>query len=98
MDEPAWQVGGITIWMAIWWVSEAMPIAATSLLPILLFPLFELVPLKAVLAPYMHPFVVLLMAGFMAALAIERWNLHRRVAFRILLSVGTSPNLSLIHI
>ena len=92
MDEPAWQVGGITIWMAIWWVSESMPIAATSLLPILLFPLFELVPLKAVLAPYMHPFVVLLMAGFMAALAIERWNLHRRVAFRILLSVGTSPN------
>jgi len=92
MDAPAWQVAGITLWMAIWWVSEAMPIAATSLLPVLLFPLLELVPLKEVLAPYMHPFVILLMAGFMAALAIERWNLHRRVAFKILLTVGTSPD------
>jgi sodium-dependent dicarboxylate transporter 2/3/5 len=92
MDTPAWQVAGITVWMAVWWVSEAMPIAATSLLPVLLFPLFELVPLKSVLAHYMHPFVVLLMAGFMAALAIERWNLHRRIAYKILLAVGTSPN------
>ena len=91
-DAAAWQVGGITAWMAIWWVSEAIPIAATSLIPVLLFPLLELRPLKAVLTSYMHPFVLLLMAGFMAAMAIERWNLHRRVAFKILLAVGTSPN------
>jgi sodium-dependent dicarboxylate transporter 2/3/5 len=92
LDAPAWQVAGLTAWLAIWWVSEAVPVAATSLLPVLFFPLLGLVPVREVMAAYMHPFVMLLLAGFMAALAIERWNLHRRVAFRILLAVGTSPS------
>ena len=82
---------GVTAWMALWWVSETVPIAATSMLPLALFPLFEISTMSAVAAPYMHPLVILLMAGFMVALALERWELHRRVALRVLQMVGTSP-------
>ncbi len=93
---PGWQPGavvvaGVTAWMAIWWIAEPVPIGATSLIPLLVFPLTGVAKVKVVAAPYMHPFIVLLMAGFMAALAIERWGLHRRVALGILLRVGTSP-------
>ena len=84
-------VAGTAVWMAIWWITEPVPIGATSLLPLLIFPLTGVAKVKVVAAPYMHPFIVLLMAGFMAALAIERWGLHRRVAVGILLRVGTSP-------
>ncbi|MCB9727615.1 MAG: SLC13/DASS family transporter [Deltaproteobacteria bacterium] len=84
-------VAGAGFWMALWWITEAAPIGATSLLPLVLFPLTGAVAMKEVARPYMHPFIVLLMAGFMAALAIERTGLHRRVALRVLLAVGTSP-------
>jgi sodium-dependent dicarboxylate transporter 2/3/5 len=82
---------GATAWMALWWVSEVVPIAATSMLPLALFPLFGIGSMKAAAASYMHPLVVLLMAGFMVALALERWELHRRLALRVLAAVGTSP-------
>lgn len=85
------RVAGVAAWMAIWWVSEALPLGATSLLPLALFPLLGVSPTKATASPYMSPFVVLLMAGFMAALSLERWELHRRMALRVLLTVGTSP-------
>ncbi|MGM0577209.1 MAG: SLC13 family permease [Myxococcota bacterium] len=85
------EVAGVAAWMAVWWVSEAVPVAATSLLPLALFPLLGVAPMGDVAQPYMHPFIVLLMAGFMAALAIERWSLHRRLALGILIRVGTSP-------
>jgi sodium-dependent dicarboxylate transporter 2/3/5 len=84
-------VAGIASWMAIWWISEVVPIAATSLLPLALFPLFSISPLKLVAPSYMHPFILLLMAGFMAAMAIERWGLHQRLALHVILRVGTSP-------
>jgi len=85
------KVAGVAAWMAIWWVSEALPLGATSLLPLALFPLLGVASAKATAAPYMSPFIVLLMAGFMAALSLERWDLHRRMALRVLLAVGTSP-------
>ncbi len=91
MTPEAMVVTGIAAWMAAWWIFEAVPIAATSLLPMVAFPLLGVAPMKAVVQPYMHPFIVLMMAGFMAALAIERWNLHRRVAMHVLARVGTSP-------
>jgi sodium-dependent dicarboxylate transporter 2/3/5 len=84
-------VAGVGFWMAVWWIAEAAPIGATSLLPLALFPLTGVVAMRDVARPYMHPLIVLLMAGFMAALAIERTGLHRRVALRVLLVVGTSP-------
>ncbi len=82
---------GVTFWMAIWWLSETVPIGATSMIPMAVFPLLGVTPAKEIVRPYMNPFIVLLMAGFMAALAIERWNLHRRLALGVLVRVGTSP-------
>ena len=96
-EPAAFQVLGITYWIAVWWMSEVVPIAATSMLPLVLFPMLRVAPFgdmagrKGVASAYMDPFVMLLLGGFMAAFAIERWNLHRRMAFRILLGFGNSP-------
>lgn len=87
----ALMTAGVGAWMAIWWIAEAIPLGATSLLPLALFPLLAIAPIKVVTASYMHPFIVLLMAGFMAALAIERWDLHKRLALRILLGLHGGP-------
>lgn len=81
----------LAIWMAIWWISEVIPIGATALLPMVVLPLLGVTPMKAVVTPYMNPFIVLMMAGFMAALTIERWGLHRRLALRVLVALGASP-------
>ncbi len=82
---------GITVWVALWWVTEAMPIAATSLLPALLLPLTGILASDETAGAYMDRFILLMMAGFMAALAIERCGLHRRLALAVLLRIGTSP-------
>jgi len=82
---------GITVWVALWWVTEAMPIAATSLLPALLLPLTGILASDETAGAYMDRFILLMMAGFMAALAIERCGLHRRLALRVLLRTGSSP-------
>src|SRR3990167_3987490 len=78
-------VAGLLVLMAVWWASEAVPIAITSLLPLAILPLFEVMPLKAVAAPYADPTVLLLFGGFIVALAIEKWNLHRRIALNVLM-------------
>ncbi len=83
-------VAALTAWMALWWLTEAVPVAVTALLPLALLPLLGLEP-KAVAAPYAHPLVFLFLGGFLVALAIERWGLHRRFALRALLLGGTSP-------
>lgn len=82
---------GITLWVALWWVTEAMPIAATSLLPALLLPLTGILAPDEAAGAYMDRFILLMMAGFMAALAIERCGLHRRLALAVLLRIGASP-------
>lgn len=82
---------GATLWVALWWVAECMPIGATSLLPILLLPVAGVMSSGAVAGTYMDRFILLMMAGFMAALAIERSGLHRRLALAVLLAIGTSP-------
>ncbi|MDZ5811463.1 DASS family sodium-coupled anion symporter [Halorubrum sp. AD140] len=78
-----------TLWIAAWWVTEAIPIPATSLLPIVLFPLTGVVDAPAATAPYADPVVFLLLGGFLLALGIERWGLHRRIALSIMSLVGT---------
>lgn len=80
-----------TAWIATWWVTEALPIPVTSLLPMILFPALGLGTTKEVLAPYADPTIYLFLGGFVIALAIERWNLHRRIALNIINIVGTSP-------
>ena len=88
---PAFAMLGVTFWVALWWVSECLPIGATSLLPALLMPIAGVLDAGPTASTYMDRFILLMMAAFMAALAIERWGLHRRLALAVLLRVGTSP-------
>ena len=79
----------LTAWMAIWWITEAMPIAGTALLPLIFMPLLGLLKIDSVSANYMHPTVLLYMGGFLLATGIEKWNLHRRIALNIINLLGT---------
>jgi len=78
--------------MATWWVSEAIPLAATSLLPLALFPLLGLGSAQESATPYANHLVYLFLGGFMLAQTMQRWNLHRRMALTIVHCVGTSPS------
>ena len=90
LGEPAWLTAACMVWMALWWMTEALPVAVTALLPILLFPLLDIADLKTTTSAYAHPTVYLFMGGFLLALAIEKWGLHRRLALAVLLSVGSN--------
>ena len=79
-----------TAWVVVWWVTEAVPIPAASLLPIALFPLTGVMGVGAATAPYADPIVFLLLGGFLLALAVERWNLHHRLSLLIISAVGLS--------
>jgi sodium-dependent dicarboxylate transporter 2/3/5 len=81
----------VAVWMATWWLSEAIPIYATALLPLVLLPLLGAGSMKAAAAPYAHELIFLFMGGFMIALAMERWGLHRRIALVTLRLVGNQP-------
>lgn len=81
----------VVAWMAVWWVTEAVPLAVTSLLPLVLFPLFDLRGVRDVAPNYANHMVFLFLGGFVLALAVERSGLHRRVALAILAAVGSSP-------
>lgn len=81
----------IAVLMAIWWVTEAIPLAATALLPIVLFPLLGVVDGKTISAMYFNHLIFLFIGGFLMALAMERWDLHKRIAIRILMFFGISP-------
>lgn len=78
-----------TLWIAIWWITEALPIAVTALLPIVLFPLTGGMDLTSTSAAYGHKFIFLIMGGFILAIAIEKWNLHKRIALNIIHFIGT---------
>ncbi|MDG2209084.1 MAG: SLC13 family permease, partial [Flavobacteriales bacterium] len=78
-------------WMLVWWVSEAVPIAVTSVLPIVLFPLMGIASIGETTAPYGSHYVFLFMGGFLIAIALENWDLHRRLALNILAAAGGRP-------
>ncbi|MEM6948135.1 MAG: DASS family sodium-coupled anion symporter, partial [Pseudomonadota bacterium] len=88
----AWIVLSLAVLMAGWWVSEAIPIPVTSLLPLVVLPFFGVMGMAQAAAPYMHPVVVLLLGGFILAKSIERWNLHRRIALAIVGRGGVGPS------
>ncbi|MCY1723004.1 DASS family sodium-coupled anion symporter [Prolixibacteraceae bacterium Z1-6] len=81
----------IAVLMAVWWITEAVPLAVTALLPVALFPLFGVVDGKTISAMYFNHLIFLFIGGFLMAFAMERWNLHRRIALRILILFGVSP-------
>ena len=93
LEPEAWATAAIGVLMAVWWMTEALPIAATSLLPIVLLPLLEARPIGEATAPYANPLIFLFLGGFVIALAMERWGLHRRIALGVIRAIGTKPPL-----
>lgn len=83
-------IAASTLWVAVWWTTEAFPIAVTSLLPILLFPLSGGLSMKETVLGYSHPIIYLFIGGFILAIAIEKWNLHKRIALNIISLIGDS--------
>ncbi|WP_222851726.1 DASS family sodium-coupled anion symporter [Phytoactinopolyspora mesophila] len=81
----------IAVLMAAWWMTEAIPIPATALLPLVLFPFLGVAEISDAASPYANDIIFLFMGGFMLGLAMQRWNLHRRIALVVVAAVGTSP-------
>lgn len=86
-----WRTAGVAGLMAVFWIAEAMPIPVTALLPLALFPLLGLGNIRESAAPYANPIIYLFLAGFLIALAMERWNLHRRIAINLIAFIGVKP-------
>ena len=92
MSGTAWRTAALGLLMVIWWVTEAVPIAATALLPMMLLPLLGIMNITEAAAPYANPVIYLFFGGFVLAAAFERCGLHRRLALRLLTLVGTRPD------
>jgi sodium-dependent dicarboxylate transporter 2/3/5 len=90
MPFTARKMAAIALLMAIWWISEAIPIPVTALLPIVLFPLLKIMPTSAVTINYSNHLIYLFLGGFIIALTIERWNLHKRIALKIISLIGSN--------
>ena len=86
--DTAWRTAAIGVLMAIWWATEAVPIAVTALLPLVVFPLFSVANIQDTSAPYANKVIYLFLGGFIVAFAIQRWNLHRRIALNVLQIAG----------
>lgn len=91
IPKPAQMTAAITAWIAVWWITEPVNLAVTSLLPLVLFPLVGVLPLDAVSSKYGSDIIFLFMAGFFFGKTIERWHLHRRIALRMVLWLGSDP-------
>ncbi|PQO23828.1 anion transporter [Rhodobacteraceae bacterium WD3A24] len=91
MAPEAWRMVAMTVWMVTWWLTEAVPIPATALLPLVLMPLFAVGAMTPTAAQYAHPLIFLFLGGFLLAAAMQRVGLHRRIALGIVAAVGTSP-------
>jgi len=91
-SESAWKVMAVAALMLAWWVTEAVPLPVTALVPMVLLPFLDVMPMREAAAPYASPIVFLFMGGFMIALAMERWDLHRRIALNIVQFTGTNAN------
>ena len=90
LSSAGWTVAAIALLMAIWWATEAVPVPVTALLPLALFPLLGVNDIKTAALPYANPNIYLFMGGFILALGIESSGLHKRLALRMLITIGSS--------
>ena len=90
MPETAWRTAAVGLWMAIWWATEAVPVPVTAFLPLVTFDLLGIASVKETASHYAHPIIYLFLGAFILALAVERWNLHKRIALLILIRTGTN--------
>jgi len=88
LDIAAWYTAAIGVLMAVWWATEAVPIAVTALAPLVLFPLLGIASIQDTAAPYSNKVIYLFLGGFIVAFAMQRWNLHRRIALSVLQHTG----------
>ena len=88
----AWHTAAAGLLMATWWITEAIPIPATALVPLVLFPLLGIADIRAAAVPYAHPLIFLFLGGFMLAAAMQRWGLPRRIALQTIRLIGTRPS------
>lgn len=91
LSREGWATAAIALWMAVWWATEALPLAATALLPLVLLPLLGVLDVRQAAAPFANPLVFLFLGGFMIAASVQRWGLHRRIALHIIARVGQRP-------
>lgn len=91
--EAAWRTAGVTMLMAVWWATEALPIPATALMPIAALPMLGVADVDTVAAGYGNSAIYLILGGFLVALAMERWNLHKRIAYSVVVRAGGRPRL-----
>ena len=85
-------MAGIMLWMAVWWVAESVPLGITALLPIVVFPITGIMDTKEVTPHYGNHIIFLFLGGFLVAYAMEKWDLHKRIALGIIKKTGTSPH------
>jgi len=85
------KMASVVVLMATWWITEAIPLSITSFLPMILFPLFNINSPKVTAGAYMNSIIFLYIGGFLIALGMERWNLHRRIALNIIYKIGKDP-------
>jgi len=86
-----WHTAGAAWLMAVFWICESLPIPVTALLPLVLFPMLHLGDIRETAAPFANPVVYLFLGGFIIALSMQRWNLHRRIALNLIGFMGTKP-------
>lgn len=91
LSPEGWRTAGAALLMAVLWITESLPIPVTALLPLLLFPALGLGDVREAAAPYANPIIYLFLGGFVIALAMQRWHLHRRLAITLIGAMGTRP-------
>lgn len=91
LSPAGWDAAAVAALVAIWWIFEAIPLSATALLPLVLFPLLDVLPIREAARPYANPIILLMLGGFIIALGMQRWGLHKRIALTLVSWVGTRP-------
>jgi len=93
MPLSAWYVAGVAFLMATWWITEAVPLPATAMLPLVLFPMLAIMPVREAASSYADPIIFLFLGGFIIGTGMQRWSLHKRIGLRAIAWIGTTPRM-----